>query len=170
MNGLWRSLPCRELLRSYVSLTLESIDWANKTLRVEQCKTRSALILPLADSARRVLKRYLRCGRPGSRHPHLFLRARTPAGPLKPTAVCDIYEKRARQSGLSLQGSSSYSLRHAFAMRLLNRGVGVKVIGDLLGHHTLESTCLYLRLQTEALREVALPLPVPMVEPARRSL
>lgn len=61
-----------------VSLTLESIDWANKPLRVEPCKTRSALILPLADSARRVLKRYLRCGRPGSRHPHLFLRARTP--------------------------------------------------------------------------------------------
>jgi len=44
-------------------------------------------------------------------------------------------------------------------MRLLNRGVGVKIIGDLLGHRTLESTCVYLRLQTEALRDVALPVP-----------
>lgn len=44
-------------------------------------------------------------------------------------------------------------------MRLLDRGVGVKVIGDLLGHHTLESTCVYLSLQTEALREVGLPVP-----------
>ena len=48
-------------------------------------------------------------------------------------------------------------------MRLLDRGVGVKVIGDLLGHHTLESTCVYLRLQTGTLREVALPLPAATV-------
>jgi len=42
-------------------------------------------------------------------------------------------------------------------MRLLDRGVDVKVIGDSLGHRTLESTCVYLRLQIQTLREVALP-------------
>ena len=60
-------------------------------------------------------------------------------------------------SGLGPMGSSAYSLRHAFAMRLLNRGVGVKAIGDLLGHRSLESTCVYLRLQTEVLREGNVP-------------
>jgi len=39
---------------------------------------------------------------------------------------------------------------------------GIKVIGDLLGHRTLESTCVYLRLQTGTLRDVALPLPAPV--------
>jgi len=151
-----------------VTLTLASIDWANKTLRVEQCKTHSLLVLPLSDQALRVLKRYLQCGRPGSAHPQLFLRGRTPAGSLKHTALCDIYEKRAKMSELPLQGSSSYSLRHAFAMRLLERGVGIKAIGDLLGHHTLESTCVYLRLQTQALREVGLPVPSPTADTARR--
>lgn len=150
-----------------VTLTLASIDWANKTLRVEQCKTHSLLVLPLSDQALRVLKRYLRCGRPGSAHPQLFLRGRTPAGPIRHTALCDIYEKRAKLSELPLQGTSSYSLRHAFAMRLLDRGVGIKAIGDLLGHHTLESTCVYLRLQTEALREVGLPLPSLAADGAR---
>jgi integrase/recombinase XerD len=144
-----------------VSLTLASIDWQKETLRVEQSKTRSTLILPLADQSLRMLKQYLRCGRQESGHPELFLRLLMPIGPLKYTAVCDIFEKRARESRLRLQGSSSYGLRHAFAMRLLERGVGVKLIGDLLGHHTLESTGAYLRLQTEALRAVALPLPTP---------
>ena len=51
------------------------------------------------------------------------------------------------------------SLRHAFALRLLERGVGVKAIGDLLGHRSLESTCVYLRLDIAALRTVALPVP-----------
>ena len=151
-----------------VTLTLASIDWAGKTLHVEQCKTRSLLVLPLSDQALRELKRYLRCGRPGSTHPQLFLRRRTPAGPLKHTAVCDIYEKRARLSALPLQATSSYSLRHAFAMRLLDRGVGIKAIGDLLGHHTLESTCVYLRLQTEALRSVGLPVPSLAADRTRR--
>jgi len=141
------------------ALSVDSIDWASRTLHVEQSKTRSTLVLPLSDQALRVLKRYLRCGRSGTTRPALFLRARSPVGPITHYTVCDVYTKRARESGLPLQGTSSYCLRHAFAMRLLTRGVGIKIIGDLLGHRTLESTCVYLRLQTEALRDVALPVP-----------
>jgi site-specific recombinase XerD len=143
------------------ALTLGSIDWEAQTLRVKQCKTRSDLILPLTSQTVRLLARYLRRRRPGGPHPELFLRARTPPGPLTHYAVGDLYQKRARESGLPLQGTSSYCLRHSFAMRLLDRGVGIKAIGDLLGHRTLESTCVYLRLQTATLREVALPLPAP---------
>lgn len=141
------------------ALAVDSIDWTARTLRVEQSKTQSTLVLPLADQAMRVLKRYLRCGRPVTTRPALFLRVRSPIGPITHYTVCDAYTKRARESSLPLQGTSSCCLRHSFAMRLLNRGVGVKIIGDLLGHRTLESTCVYLRLQTEALRDVALPVP-----------
>ena len=162
----WRDYTILHLMAHYglrpsevVTLTLDSINWQVKTLRVKQCKTRSDLVLPVAGPTIRILRRYLYRGRPGSVRPELFLRARTPAGPLTHNAVCDLYRKRVRESGLPLQGTSSYCLRHSFAMRLLDRGVGVKVIGDLLGHRTLESTCAYLRLQTEMLREVALPLP-----------
>lgn len=44
-------------------------------------------------------------------------------------------------------------------MRLLERSVGVKAIGDLLGHRSLDATHVYLRLHIDALRDVALPLP-----------
>jgi integrase/recombinase XerD len=142
-----------------VTLLLASIDWEAKTLRVEQRKTRSVLILPLADKTLRVLKSYVHRGRPTSVHPELFLRLRAPEGPIKHTAICDLYKKCVRQSGLPLDDSCSYDLRHTFAMRLLDRGIGIKLIGDLLGHRSLESTCVYLRLQTKALREVALPVP-----------
>ncbi|MBP1293635.1 MULTISPECIES: tyrosine-type recombinase/integrase [Bradyrhizobium] len=162
----WRDYAILHLMAHYglrpseiITLTLGSIDWENKTLHVKQCKTRSDLILPVADQTLRILRHYLRRGRPGGKHPELFLRASTPVGPLTHYAIGDLYQKRAGQSGLPLQGTSSYCLRHSFAMRLLDRGVGVKVIGDLLGHHTLESTCVYLRLETGALREVALALP-----------
>jgi integrase/recombinase XerD len=162
----WRDYSILHLMAHYglrpseiITLTLGSIDWENKTLHVKQCKTRSDLILPLADQTLRILKHYLRRSRPGGERRELFLRASTPVGPLTHYAIGDLYQKCAGQSGLPLQGTSSYCLRHSFAMRLLDRGVGVKVIGDLLGHRTLESTCVYLRLETGALREVALSLP-----------
>jgi integrase/recombinase XerD len=141
------------------ALKLESIDWPTQTLRVEQSKTRSVLVLPLTDPAAGVLKRYLHKGRPPSDRPELFLCALAPVGPLTPTTISQMFQRRVRQSGLPLAGSSPYGLRHGFAMRLLERNVGVKAIGDLLGHRTLESTCVYLRLHTEALRDVGLPLP-----------
>jgi integrase len=162
----WRDYTILHLMAYYglrpseiVALTLDSIDWTSKTLQVEQRKTRSVLLLPLAQRTLNLLRRYLRHGRPGSDHPQLFLRARRPAGPLQHYAVIDLFDKRARLSGLALQGSSSYCLRHAFAMRLLRQGVGIKAIGDLLGHHSLESTCVYLRIDTDLLRSVALPVP-----------
>ena len=162
----WRDYTILYLMAHYglrpcevASLRLDSIDWQAKTLRVDQRKTRSVLLLPLADRTLRVIKRYLNAGRTGSTRPELFLRARGPSGAIKHTAVCNLYQTRAARSGLALQGTSAYCLRHSFAMRLLQRGVGIKAIGDVLGHRGLESTCVYLRLQLDALRDVALPVP-----------
>lgn len=141
------------------ALRLDAIDWQAKTARVTQCKTRSDLILPLTPATLSLLQGYIKHERPASALPYVFLRLRRPTGPLKTYGVCDIFYKRAALSGLDLAGHSSYSLRHSFAMRLLERNVGIKAIGDLLGHRSLEATCVYLRLDTAALRTVGLPLP-----------
>jgi site-specific recombinase XerD len=144
-----------------VALRLDSINWRTNTLRVEQRKTRSALVLPLAAATVKTLRRYIDRDRGDNSHPHpeLFLRHRCPAGAIKHTAVCEIFARRASESGKDLRGYSAYSLRHGFAMRLLTQGVGVKAIGDVLGHRNLESTCVYLRLDIRSLRNVALPVP-----------
>lgn len=167
----WRDYTILHLMAYYglrpseiVALRVDSIDWRSKTCRVKQRKTQSDMVLPLLGRTLRILRRYLYNWRYESPSPQLFLRARRPFGNLRHYAVCNLFYKRAAQSGLSLEGYSSYSLRHSFAMRLLQRGVGVKAIGDLLGHRSLEATCVYLRLDVSALRAVALPLP-----PVRRS-
>jgi site-specific recombinase XerD len=141
------------------ALTLDSIDWSAKRLIVVQRKTHSTLVLPLPEQTLAILGAYVRHGRPDSTISRLFLRAHRPATGLEHHAITYIFHTRVRQSGLPLNGYSSYCLRHAFAMRLLRRGVGVKAIGDLMGHHSLESTCVYLRLDMGMLRDVALPLP-----------
>ena len=144
-----------------VALRRDSINWDAGVLHVVQRKTRCDLFLPLAQQTLLILRDYLAQERDdlGTQHRELFLRARCPSGPIERWAIGDIFKKRVREARLELPGHNVYRLRHTFAMRLLTRGVGVKAIGDLLGHHSLDSTCAYLRLDIDMLRGVALEVP-----------
>lgn len=164
----WRDLCILHLIAYYglrpgevVALRLDSIDWERELLHVYQSKTRSPLTLPLAERTLRLLREYLRHGRRGeaSDSPVLFLRARCPYIPLEHYAVGDIFRKRMREAGLPDCAKHVYRLRHTFAMRLLARGVGMKAIGDVLGHHSFHGTSAYLRLDVAMLRSVALSVP-----------
>jgi integrase/recombinase XerD len=145
------------------ALQLADLDLRARVLRVPQAKVHATLTLPLSRPAAQVLARYVRFGRPRTDRPELFLSVLSPLGPMSRTAIANAFQRHVHRSGLPLTGHSPYGLRHGFAMRLLERGVGIKAIGDLLGHHTLESTAVYLRLNTEALRDVALPVPARVV-------
>jgi len=164
----WRDYCILHLIAHYglrpsevAGLRLDSIDWDTEVLHVYQPKTSTELLLPLAQPTLRILRSYLRHDRMrhGDAHHELFLRARCPYGPLQRYAIGDLLEKRAREAGLPVFDHNAYRLRHTFAMRLLTRGVGVKAIGDVLGHRTLASTSTYLRLDLAMLRGVALPVP-----------
>jgi site-specific recombinase XerD len=142
-----------------VALTLDDFAWHRGELRVPRRKVDGVLTLPLTDDAGTAVLAYIRHGRPTLPTRVLFLRVRPPAGLLKPTAVTEVFQTRARHSGLAIPFQGPHCLRHSLAVQLLREGVSLKAIGDVLGHRSLESTCLYLRLATEDLREVALDLP-----------
>lgn len=142
-----------------VALTLDDVAWREGELRVPRRKVDGVLTLPLTDETGSAVLAYLRQGRPALPTRVLFLRVRPPAGVLKPTAVTEVFQTCARNSGLTIPFQGPHCLRHSLAVRLLREGVSLKVIGDVLGHRSLESTCLYLRLATEDLRDVALDLP-----------
>lgn len=158
-----------------VALTIDDLEWRTARLRIPQRKTRSFLWLPMTDEIGNALLEYLRDGRatlavrqqrapyqgdPPPCYRELFLRRRTPIGLLKPTAITEAFQAWSKKSGLPIPFQGVHCLRHSYAVFLLRSGLSVKMIGDLLGHHTFESTCVYLRLAVDDLREVALDLPV----------
>jgi site-specific recombinase XerD len=140
-------------------LKLTDIDWRAGEIRIIQSKTRQPLMLPLVDPVAEALLAYLREGRPRSAHRQIFLKTYAPITPLQGANVSDAFLFRIKHSGLNISARGVYCLRHSFAMHLLREGVSLKTIGDLLGHRRSESTGVYLRLDIEDLREVALPLP-----------
>jgi len=142
-----------------VRLKLDDIEWRAGRLCVYQRKTAAPLELPLTDEVATSLVAYLRRGRPAVPYREVFVRHRAPAGLLKPTAVTEAFQAWSRRSGLGIPFQGPHCLRHSYAVRLLRRGVPLKAIGDVLGHRTMESTSVYLRLAVEDLRGVALDLP-----------
>src|SRR5204862_5041423 len=90
------------------ALRLDSIDWPAQTCRVQQRKTHGDIVLPFSDQTIRLLRQYLRHERGNDQLAQLFVRVRRPTGGLRHYAVCDVFYKRAAQSGLPLDGYSSY--------------------------------------------------------------
>jgi integrase/recombinase XerD len=144
-------------------LDLENIAWRSRIIRISRPKIGTPIVVPLTDEVATALLDYLR-RRPRDRsHRRLFLRVRAPRGPIKSTAVCDAFDSWAVRAGISFSGmGGAHCLRHSLAMHLLRQGTPLKTIGDLLGHRSVESTGIYLRLHVEDLRDVALPLPPPI--------
>ena len=151
-------LRCSEV----VALTLDDVDWRGGRLLVSQRKTRNRLVLPLTDEAGDTLQHYLKHGRRPTKLRELFLRACAPFGALDSTSIHGILNHRIRRSGLNLGQHGTHALRHSLAVRLLRQGVPMKTIGDTLGHQSLDSTAVYLRLSIEDLRQVGLAVPKPV--------
>lgn len=142
-----------------VALTLDDFQWRERRIRVPRSKVGRPLLLPLTVEVGAAVIDYLQRGRPILPHREVFLRVRSPDGVLKPTAVTEAFQAWTRRGGLPISFHGPHCLRHSLAMHLLRRGISLKTIGDLLGHSSAESTCVYLRLQVDDLRDVALDLP-----------
>ncbi|MFN8543239.1 MAG: site-specific integrase [Candidatus Binatia bacterium] len=139
-------------------LRLDDVEWRASRLCVRRPKTQTPLVLPLTDAVGAALLDYLRHARPSRpSYRELFLRPRAPAGPLAPTAVTEAFQGWTRRSRLPIPYHGLHCLRHSLAVHLLRQGTSLKTIGDLLGHRSTESTCVYLRLDVEISRRRARP-------------
>ncbi len=144
------------------ALKLDDVQWRLQQIRIPRPKVGPELLQPLTDDVAAALLDYLRNGRGTSEYRQLFLRVRIPPGPIKSSAVADVFDEWSSRAGvqrLPKRAGGPHCLRHSVATHLLRAGASVKTIGDLLGHRSVESTEVYLRLQVDDLRAVALPLP-----------
>lgn len=141
------------------ALRLDDIEWRASRIRVPRPKTQTPLILPLTQEVGAAVLDYLRHARPDLPCREVFLRVRAPAGPLAPTAVTEAFQAWTRRGALPIPYQGPHCLRHSLAVHLLRQGTPLKAIGDLLGHRSAESTCVYLRLNVEDLRDAGLDLP-----------
>jgi integrase/recombinase XerD len=144
-----------------IRLGLTDIDWQAGTLRLVRPKTGVEIQLPLLSAVARALSDYLRHGRPTHAPTRaVFVRMKPPHAALAASsAVRHILCRWAARAQVRAPFLGSHALRHAHACRQMELGTRPKLIGDILGHRDPKSTSAYLRVATERLRELALPVP-----------
>jgi integrase/recombinase XerD len=143
------------------TLRLDDIDWRKDRLRVRHSKTGCESFLPLLAPVGEAVLAYLRSGRPKTKAREVFLRVRAPFQPLRAgSSLYHMVEDRLQKAEIKLERKHGpHAFRHARAVGLLNGGVAMKTIGDVLGHRSAEATAVYLKLATSELRAVGLEIP-----------
>lgn len=141
-------------------LTLDSVDWRKGCIRVPGSKTKRQRELPLPRQLGEALARYLREGRPISKERFLFLRHTVPRGrPVTSGIVRGSIRRACARADILPPQAGPHALRHTAATRLVQHGVSLPDIADILGHTCIDTTAIYAKVDIPRLTCVALPWP-----------
>jgi integrase/recombinase XerD len=125
-------------------LTPQDIDSARMVICVRQgkgCKDRYTV---LSGQLLGILRHYWRATRPS----HWLFPGRNPARPMTKRALQLACRRAAEAAGLS----------KSVTTHLLEQGVDIRVIQDLLGHRHIKTTAGYARVAVDLIRQVQSPL------------
>jgi integrase/recombinase XerD len=148
-----------------VRLKLTDIDSQRMVIRVEQGKGQKDRYVMLSPKLLETLRSYWRTVRTRN-----FLFEGYLAGKPITTSCVELACQRARRRSGIRKPITPHTMRHGFAVHLLETGTDVRTIQLLLGHRSLATTARYLRIATSKVCSTSSPLdllpqPVP-VEPA----
>jgi integrase/recombinase XerD len=136
-----------------VRLTPASIDSKRMVIRVEQGKGRKDRYVMLSPKLLGMLRTYRDKTRPGE----WLFPGRWPGGPISPLSIDRTCREVRQQCGIG-KPVTPHSLRHAFAVHLLEAGTNLRTIQLLLGHRNLSTTARYLMIATDKVCATVSPL------------
>lgn len=142
------------------NLRLTDINWRMGALEIVQQKTGNPLTLPLLPLVLSKLAEYVLKERPASREQEVFLRLIAPHSPLVgASSIYVILTKVFRVAGIGDVKVGTRALRYNAASSLLRVGIALPTIAAVLGHSDLDSTKVYLSIDSERLRACVLAMP-----------
>lgn len=149
------------LRRSEVAnLTLDDIEWHSGIIRIPEGKVRQASELPLPKDVGEAIVAYLQSGRPVTSERRIFVRHRRPVGSaIGGGAIGSIIHYGLKRAGLELPSYGAHILRHTVATHMIQQGVSIKEIADILRHKSIDTTVIYTKVNVPMLAEVAMPWP-----------
>ena len=124
-----------------INLKLADIDFERMVLHIKQSKYKKDRMLPLSDYMAQGLKEYI-----SLEHPQTWLfNGKTSAEPYSDKGMGWVFREALKKTTIQKQ-VSIHSLRHSYATHLIEDGLNIVTVKDLLGHSKIETTMVYLHI------------------------
>ena len=135
-----------------INLEVTDIDSDRMLIRIRNSKGNKDRYTLLSNQLLAMLREYYLIYQPSR---WLF---EGPGGkPYSATSIENIFRKALKKSGIQKK-ATPHTLRHSFATHLLEQGINLRYIQELLGHANITTTEIYTRVSTHKLSEIINPL------------
>ncbi len=157
--GQIRDLAMLELLYSaglriteLIQLDVDDVDLVDMTVRCTGKGSRTRVV-PIGRMAVQAVRRWVEEGRQAFRPVGPMLFCNTRGGRLSRQGGWKIVKRHADRAGLG-DTVSPHTLRHSFATHLVEGGADIRVVQELLGHSSVNTTQVYTHTSQARLRAV----------------
>ena len=133
-----------------VNMKVNDIDFDRRVVKINGKGNKERYVM-LPDGLRDDLRSYMAFEKPEK----YLLKGRKGKYAIK--SVQKIFEYATRKAGV-MKEASCHTLRHSFATHLLESGVDIRYIQQLLGHAKLQTTQIYTHVSGNAMANIKSPL------------
>lgn len=124
-----------------INLKISDVDFERKTIHIRQSKYKKDRVVPLADSMAVGLKKYL-----SAENPHIWLfNGKEPDGRYSVKGLSWVMRENLKKTTITKE-VNLHSLRHSYATHLLEQGLNIVTLKELLGHADITTTMIYLHV------------------------
>jgi len=141
-------------------LKFYNLNWSRKTISLTMQKTKQPLKLPLLDDIGWAIIDYLKNGRPETKCDAVFVRHRAPYDSFGEN---ECFQRELHRYMVKAElkiplnfHCGLHSLRSTLARNMLEAKVPLPVISEVLGHQSINTTSIYLKIDLDGLKRCAL--------------
>ena len=141
-----------------INLKISDIDSQRMLIRITNSKGNKDRNTLLSEKLLKLLRDYYRYHKP-----KIWLFEGQGGGQYSATSIANIFRKALRKAKID-KHATPHTLRHSFATHLLEQGINLRYIQELLGHSSIKTTEIYTHVSSKQLSKIKNPLDNPNTE------
>ncbi|MPM37222.1 Tyrosine recombinase XerD [bioreactor metagenome] len=136
-----------------INLKIADIDFERSSIHIRRSKYNKDRIVPLSVYMAVGLQKYLALEQPLT----WLFNGKLLGSTYSSKAIARVMREAVKEAGIS-KSVTVHSLRHSFATHLIEDGLNIITVKDLLGHSKIETTMVYLHIAQCPLIQAHSPL------------
>lgn len=124
-----------------INLKISDIDFERRAIHIRRSKYNKDRMVPLSEYMAVGLQKYIALERPLT----WLFNGKTLGSPYSVKAISWVMREAVKTAGIA-KDVTVHTLRHSYATHLIEDGLNIVTVKDLLGHSRIETTMIYLHI------------------------